>query len=209
MKDINDIFSDIKDEFENLDLIMYISSKRLASETNHKTLPMLKQVIRLESIINLSSYSATGAQPRHSTIQEAFDMLAHLVGFQYNPTGSYTHGGATDAYSEDVRVQQSTGKLNIEVIGRLADLEEGIVNWNNLRLFFYSPKMFGVIKDEFPNQYKSFYNRLSRLFKYKKDPTMPKGRWYITAAVEEGILWLDEKIRHDIDITFKNKGQWS
>ncbi|KKM96937.1 hypothetical protein LCGC14_1173160 [marine sediment metagenome] len=208
MKDINDIYDDIHNELENLNLVMDISSKRLASEINHKTLPMLEQVIRLESIINLSSYTATGARPRHSTIREAFDIMASLVGFQYNPTGSFIHTGATDAYTKDVRVQQSTGELNIEVIGRLADLEEGIVNWHNLKMFFYSKWVRAEVEKRLPTQWKSFYNRLSRLFKYKKDPTMPKGRWYITAAVEEGILWLDEKIRHDIDITFKNKGQW-
>ncbi len=209
MKDIGDIYGDIEAELDNLNLVMDISARRIVSETNHKTLPMLKDIIRLESIINLSSYSATGARPRHSTIREAFDIMSTLLGFQYNPMGSFTHGGATDAYTQDVRVQQSTGELNIEVVGRLEELEEGNVNWDKLIKFFYNPKVKGWIENKFPSQWKGFYNRLSRLFKYKKDPTMPKGRWYITSAVEEGILWLNEKIRHDIDITFKNKGQWS
>ena len=181
---------------------------QIDSDVRHHTLPMLEQILRLEILINLTSYGATGSNPRDSTIKEAFDIMASLVGFQYNQKGSFLWDGAVKAFERDVKLIKGENRLVVDVDGHLEDLEHGYTDWNSLRRFFYSKKLKRKIQHDYPQKWRGFYDRLDALFKYKSDPTMPQGRPYITSALSHGTEWMHERMKTTIHQAFDNNGRW-
>ncbi len=191
-----------------LNEIMEIKFRQIKSEIEMKSLSMLQRMIRIESMLNLTNYTNTGAKPRDSMITEAFSLMKTLIGFEYNPNGSFTHSGARDAFEYYVTAQEGTLRLKYNVEGRLEEMEEGKTDWDNMKRFFYSKKWKAAVYRIFPNSASDFYKRLEKLFNQTQDPTMPSGRKYISSALEDGSEYLDELIRHEINSSFNNNGIW-
>jgi len=180
----------------------------IESKIDHDAMSSLQRAIRLEALINLTNYSATGSKPRDTRITDAFDVLADFVGFEYNKTGSFLWAGARDAWTKDITVSSTKLKLGYTIEGKLEELEDGRVNWKNLKRFFYNPGIKAAIKLIYYTTWKDMYSRLDSLFKTTKDPTEPKGRPYIKQAMEEGSDYLHTSIKQIVHESFNRKGRW-
>lgn len=205
---IGNVHSSLRQQMETLNRVMEQKRNLIETQIENRALTSLQRTIRLESLINLTQYSATGSAPRDSRIIEAFDILTDLVGFEYNDKGSFTWTGARDALKNDVTPSPAKLRLSYTIEGKLEELEDGRTNWKNLKRFFQSYGIKSQIKILYPSQWRDIYNRLDSLFKTRKDPTMPDGRPYISAAMETGAEYLHIYIKDIVHQSFNGKGRW-
>lgn len=204
---IDDVFDPIEHQIKKMGEEMERAENVLRSKIINDSIPMLERMIRLESIINLTNFSATNSRERDDTITEAFNIMKKMTGFEWNKSGSFTYDGALDAFKKDVSINRGRMKIGVNVNGRLKEMERGKTNWNNLRRFFYNKKVHKMIYF-FYDDAENFYERLNRLFRNMRDPTMPRGRPYISQATEDGSYYFDELIRENISNIFNNRGEW-
>lgn len=192
----------------DINKFMEIKSDRISSDINQTGLSSLRQMIRVESLINLTHYSATNARARDPIIEEAFQIMEDLIGFVYNSEGSFTHSGAVDIFKNDVSMEKNKLRLTVIIEGRLAEMEKGLVNWKNMRRFFYSSGIKQTLQYLYPNAWRDIYKRLNKLFSYTKDPTMPQGRKYISSAIQKGSIYFHNIVKDTVAQAFDNKGRW-
>ena len=79
---------------------------------------------------------------------------------------------------------------------------------NRLFRFFNNSSIKQAIKFLYPNTWRALYVRLHMLFRTTKDPTMPRGRKYISTAVKDSSKWFHNHIMDEIDAVFSGRGQW-
>jgi hypothetical protein len=199
---VRDVYSSMTEGLKDLEEYVKRKTPILKTHVSIKTLDLLLRAIRLEAMINLTDYSATGSQPRDKTITEAFDLLEKLIGFEYNKKGSFTWQGAKDQIEDNVSFNKLRYRLEVVVSGRLEEMEYGIANWNAMRRFFYSQGVKQALWILLPDKAPDFYERLDKLFQEKSDPTQPEGRPYISQALIVSSEYMDEAIQDAIRQVF-------
>lgn len=208
---VNDVIQPIINQVVIMETNMVIRGRQLEREIQFNNIPLLARLIRMDAMANLTNYTSTGARPRHKTIRKAFEYMRDLAGFKFNEHGSFTWQGAQAAMFEDVVIARGKSKtsLKVKITGRLSEMEYGKVNWSNLRRFFYSKNIRSTMQRFYPSHWKNFYKDLAALLKFKRDPTMPFGRKYISSALEYRSEYFHEKIMETIAETFKFEGHWT
>ena len=159
--------------------------------------------LRKKVIGNLTNYTETGVKGRDTLLEEAFWLMELLIGFEWNKDGSFTEPGAIKQMKKDLSIKKHKYRLEVAVSGVLQELELGIVNWDNLRRFFYSEGIRAAIKMFFPIGWKDIYNRLATLFQMSNDIQRP----YISQAVLDNIEYMDESMKDSIEKVF-GEGEW-
>lgn len=205
---IGNVHGSLVHQLKTLNRVMERKANSIKTDIDNKALSSLERAIQLETMINLTHYSATGSARRDPRIVQAFDLMSVLVGFVYNHNGSFTRAGARDVFSKNVNASHTKLQLKYTINGKLEELEDGRVNWKNLKRFFYSKKLKTKIIEMYPNQWKNLYDGFDSLFKTSKDPTMPDGRPYISQALEQGSEYLHLYIKDIVHQTFDRKGRW-
>lgn len=205
---IGNIHNSLRQQITVLNRIMERKAAEIESGIDNRALTSLERSIQLESFINLTNYSATNSAPRDSRVRQAFEILADLVGFEYNDKGSFISTEANDAFKRDVTVNHGKLSLKYTIEGKLKELEDGRTNWKNLKRFFGAYSIKTKIKEKYPTEWKSIYERMNSLFQTSKDPTMPEGRPYISHALKEGTEYLHLYIKDIVHRSFDSKGRW-
>ncbi len=207
---LSSTFNILRDEYKEIRDIAEHKTHMMKIEISGVTIPRVLNFLRFDILMNLIDYSNTGVKPRDKTIEEAFWILDYLIGFDYNKVGSFTRDGAKRAMNEDLTLRRQRYRIEVAVEGRLKDLEEGEVDWSNLRRFFYSHRVQTQLKIMFPNTVDRIYRDLTALFAKTKDPTEPKGRPYISQAVIKSKEYMHDAIQDSvIDVFGKNEeGGW-
>ena len=188
-------FSPLREELKELREIAERNTAELKAIVPSEVIDKTGIQLRKNIILNLTDYNETDVRKRDSTIEEAFFIMQDLLpGWEYNEEGSFTEQGAIDQMKKDLSIRESKFRLNVIVGGRLLDLEKGIVNWSNLRRFFYSYKTKAKLTIMFPNYVKGFYDRLATLFAKTSDDRRP----YISQAVLDNTEYMDKAIKDAI-----------
>ena len=187
---------EIKDTVERgkRELINAVSTEVIEKSAHN----LRKQVIR-----NLTKYTETGVNDRGTLLEEEFWLMELLIGFKWNKDGSFTEDGAIKQIKKDLSIKEHKYRLEVAVNGVLQELELGIVNWNNLRRFFYSEGIRAAIKMFFPIGWEDIYSRLATLFQMGDDIQRP----YISQPVLDNTEYMDEAMKDSIEKVFPN-GEW-
>lgn len=197
-----EIYRSLYDEMKELRYMAELNTEILKTIISEGVIPRIANQLRFDILVNLIDYTATNSAARHKTIKEAFWIIDYIIGFDYNPRGSFTWDGAKRAMSEDVFIKPKKYRLEVEIKGRIEDLEKGDVDWSALRRFFYRYSVQAKIKLMFPNAYKRIYDDLDNLFSFTKDPTEPRGRPYISQATDKNSEYMHEAIQKSVISAF-------
>ncbi len=187
-------FVPIREEIKELRDVALHKTEMLKLEISAVAIPRILRQLRVDIIVNLVDYGATSSNPRHKTIEEAFWILDDIIGFDWNPKGSFTWDGATRQMNKDLTLRRHKFRIDVEIEGRLEDLENGDVDWSALRSFFFSYKTYAKLSILYPNSVDRIYDDLRTLFSKTKDPTEQGGRPYISQAVNKSKGYMHEAI---------------
>jgi len=203
MSKVTQAFRPMQLALERINLILDLKGEQIRRSVGVDLFPQLERAITMESIINLTDYKATNSEKRDETIELAFDILKDLAQFEWNESGSFTRNGAWLQFKKDVNFSKNSNKLTVAISGKLLQLEEGVVNWNALKRFFYNPKMKGLIEDRY-HFADEFYEALRKLLQKTGDDPRP----YISQALTDGREFMDELLKYEIDKIFGGQGTW-